>query len=175
MSGGALTRRQVLGAGLASVSALATSACTGATAPEPSPPPDPDVTLRTTAAERERALLTAYDAAVAALPAQALLLGGLRAQHAEHLALLTAPSDGSPTSSGAATPSPIAPGPAASASAPGSVLAALVALERATSGAHAEATLQARERDLAVLLGTLAASEASHPLALTSPAGPAAR
>jgi hypothetical protein len=144
-----LSRRALLG--LAAVGPLA--ACTRE-APAPVPP-DPDDLLRSAAADRERALLREYDAALLALPALAARLAPVRAEHAAHLAALLGPE---PTATGqpAATTAP----PAEPAS-----VQRLVAAERAAATAHGGAALEASQQ-LAGLLASLAASEASHPVAL---------
>lgn len=150
------TRRTVLGAAL--VAPLA--ACTSSGDEEPSPPPpvDPDVVLRDAAVLRERELLATYDAALAASPRLAARLRPLRAEHAEHLAVLQDPAlVGSPLPT--ASPTPVAP----LRPAPGT--GALVAAERAASRAHAAAAVRAAP-GLAQVLASLAASEATHEIAL---------
>jgi hypothetical protein len=101
---------------------------------------DPDVALRAAAVARERSLLALYDAA----PPSATVLA-IRAEHEQHLAALGAPSP--------------APSPATAAT------GSLVAAERAAAAAHAADALVASPQ-LAAVLASLAASEASHPVAL---------
>jgi len=109
---------------------------------------DPDVALRADAVARERLLIARYDAAV---PTPAV--ASIRAEHEQHLAAL-----------GARLPSasPAPSGPAA----PAVPVAALVSAERAAAAEHVAAALQASPA-LAAVLASLAASEASHPVALS--------
>ena len=137
-------------AALALTPALA--ACTDSAPPVPTPPVDPDVALREAAVVRERALLAAYDALLAASPEAAARLAPLRAEHEAHLAAL----GGTAVPAGTAPPAtPVAAG----------TVADLVRLERETATAHAAATVPASP-GLAALLAQLAASEASHPVGL---------
>ena len=144
--------------------------------PAPDPAPDPDVALLQAALDRELSLMQRYDDALAATsgpaasrPAGSRLaasLAALRAEHAVHVAALGA----FPTPAGTA-PDPITPRASATrrlsaTGRPGSVLAALAEQERLVSGAHARDALVA-SRELAAVLATLAASEASHVVALT--------
>jgi hypothetical protein len=138
--------RVALGAPLA-------AACTRSRAKRPAQP-DPDDALRQAAILREQALLTRYDAAAAASPALAAQIAAIRAEHIEHLAALghSVPSPGTPSS----PPTTAGPPP---------TLAQLAAAERAAAAEHTTDALQA-SRGLAVVLATLAASEASHPVGL---------
>lgn len=145
------TRRAVLAGG----ALLAVSACTGSSGAGRPARPDPDVPLRADAVARERALLASYDALLAAQPDLAPRLGPLREEHAAHLAAL-----GAEQAPATVPPSGAAPSPAA---APG--VAALVRAERDAAAAHAAATAAASPA-LAAVLAQLAASEASHPVAL---------
>ena len=157
-----VTRRQVLVGG----ALLASGGCTRASAPLPV---DPDDALRAEAADRERALLSAYDALLLARPELAGRLLGLRAEHATHLEQLIGPS--APTSFAATSASPMpatptGPGPID----PGLIdperaLAELADVERLASSAHAGASVRA-SRALAGLLASLAASEHTHPAVL---------
>lgn len=138
------SRRRLLQAGL--LAPLA--ACTSSPSP-PSPRPrpalvDPDVALRAAAVAREQQLIARY----AGTSSPAAL--AIRAEHEQHLLAL-----GGPVASPVASPIP-----AAAASVP-----QLVAAERAAAAAHAADALRA-SRGLAALLASLAASEASHPVAL---------
>jgi hypothetical protein len=113
---------------------------------------DPDVAVRAAAVAREVELLSAYDEALAAAaPGASAELAAVRADHEAHLAALGAPSP-------AASPSASAQVPAS----PG----ALAARERSAAAAHAADALRA-SRPLAALLASMAASEASHLVALT--------
>ena len=168
------TRRSALlavPAAALSVSGLA--ACTQDAAPSAPAPVNPDVALREAAAERERALLQAYDEVLRALPELGARLLPLHAQHGEHLDALartastttSAPASPSTASPSAASPSSApAPAPPPPAS-PAEALAALAARERAAGDAHGAAALTA-SRELAGLLASLSASELSHPVAL---------
>lgn len=153
------SRRAVLASVLAAPAAVALGGCTADS--DPPLPPDPDDLLRAAAVERERSLLQEYDAVLLVLPALAPRLSPLRAQHAEHLAVLLDPASPSPAASSAATPPPEVPPPPTAAAA----LTGLVAAERAAADAHATAALEA-SRELAGLLAALAASEHSHPVEL---------
>lgn len=149
-----LTRREVLAAG--SLGAL--TACTSSD-PVPPAPVDPDVALVAAAVVREQALLTSYDDALAAHPELAALLTPLREQHFQHLARLQPATTATTTATA---------GPLGSPSRGGSPLArraALAALERAASAAHGAAAVTA-SRQLAPLLASLSASEASHVVVL---------
>ena len=167
------TRRQVLGTG----ALLLAAGCTAAPAPAPAPAPvDPDDALRSAATARERVLLEAYDAALLAASSLAARLAPIRAEHAEHLAVLTgpAPSDPPGTSTPGSTPDGAAPVPAtpaipATPATPADVadvLAGLVRAEQAAAAGHGGA-VGAASRPLAALLAVLAASEASHLVVLT--------
>jgi hypothetical protein len=110
----------------------------------------------------ELRLLAAYDAVLGTrLPdSVSSVLAALRADHAVHLGRLPSPSpspgEGRSVTASAAAP-PGSPIPASLAS----VLANLSALELAASGDRADDCLSAG-RELAALLGSVAASEASH-------------
>jgi hypothetical protein len=112
---------------------------------------DPDVPLRAAAVDRERTLLAQYDAAASSSPPLAARVAVVREEHARHLAALLGQA---PTASPATSPAAAAP-----------TLAQLVAAEHAAATAHAAGAVSA-SRPLAGLLASLAASEASHPVAL---------
>jgi hypothetical protein len=138
--------RVALGAPLA-------AACTRSAAKRPAQP-DPDDALRNAAILREQALLARYDAAAAASPALAAQIAAIQAEHVQHLAALGYPV---PSPGASNTPSPAVAAPP--------TLAELATAERAAAAQHTAAALQA-SRELAVVLATLAASEASHPVGL---------
>ena len=94
---------------------------------------------------REQGLVDAYGAALRALPEHTALLAPLLGDHAAHLAALGPAPSPSPTRS---------PLPRAS-------LARLAALERSAAAQHARDALVA-SHELAALLASLAACEASH-------------
>jgi hypothetical protein len=152
------TRRALLLGGAAGLLA----ACTRTPTAPRAAAVDPDAALRTAAVERERALLAAYDAVLAASPAALPRLGPLRAEHEAHLTALGVGTRAFPA--GSATPSPSASAPASSPG-PSPGAAGLVRLERAAAAAHAAATVTATPA-LAALLAQLAASESSHLVAL---------
>ncbi len=77
------SRRSVLRGALVLPLTVPLVACTGEDRPAA---PDPDDALRAAAAQREVALLQAYDALLATSPARAAVLAALRAEHADHLA-----------------------------------------------------------------------------------------
>lgn len=155
---------------------LLTPALTACTAdegePEGPPPPDPDVLAADRAAQTERRLLAAYDAAVALAPQLADRLLPLRADHVEHLAALglpetpaPAPVDPSagPTPTPTPTPTVVAPPLPAE---PEALLPAMAELERRAQAAHGrDAVLSGR--GVGAVLASLAASEAAHVVALT--------
>ena len=144
------SRRAVLLTGLV----MPLAACTRAAAPGPRPV-EPDVALRSAAAGREVALLSAYDRALAtASAARAPGLAALRGEHADHLTAL-----------GGASPGPDASAPAPAAPSP--TTADLLAAEAAAQAAHA-AGVPAASRALAGVLATLSAAEAAHAVALSA-------
>jgi Arc/MetJ family transcription regulator len=138
--------------------ALPLAACTQGRTPAP---PDPDDLLRAEAVERERSLLREYDAVLLALPGLAARLVPLRGHHAEHLLALTGET-ATPSPGPSSDPVPQVPLPATAAAA----LAGLVEAERMAAAGHRAGALAA-SRELAALLASLAASEASHPVVLT--------
>jgi hypothetical protein len=150
------TRRALLLGGAAGL----LTACTRPTAPPRAAAVDPDAALRSAAVERERALLAAYDAVLAASPAALARLAPLRAEHEAHLTALGVGTRAFP----AGSPSP-APSASASAAAGAPSVVGLVRAERAAASAHAAATETATPA-LAALLAQLAASESSHLVAL---------
>ncbi len=172
---GTSSRRSVLfGAGRGLLAVVVGGSVWGCTSdpeaappPPPPPPPDPDDALRAATADRERALLALYDAALLAAPELAGRLLPLRAHHEVHLAEVTEPvaAAPSPTASAAAaspspSPLPLMPLP------PGDPLAVLAEAERTAGAAHAADALAARDNSFAALLASLSASEQSHPVAL---------
>ena len=155
------TRRSVLTGGLLLAVPGVLSACTAEAPPARPQPVDPDVALRAAAVARERQLLARYDALLQQQPDLAPRLSPVRAEHAEHLTALgeaEQPGTGSPTT----PPPPTVPPPTATD--PGG-LPGLVQAERAAAAAHVAATSSA-SAVLAAVLAQLAASEASHPVAL---------
>lgn len=153
------TRRAVLATGLL----LPLAACTGRSAPPGPPPVDPDVALRAAAVARERSLLALYDRALrtdAALtdPALAARLAPLRADHAVHLAALELPVSGPGTPGAAPGPAPTA---TPSTTAGPVTVDELATAERVAAAAGLRALLPA-SRELAVVLASVCACEATH-------------
>lgn len=144
------SRRRLLQATLL---APAFVACTAK--PSRPAPVDPDTAFRMAAVARERELLFLYDAAIKALPARAAVLTALRGEHVMHLEALGRPR----------SPSASPPAPNQRSSIP-PTLAQVVAAERSAAAAHTADALRA-SAPLAAVLASLAASEASHPVALS--------
>lgn len=149
----------------AAVGLALVGACRGGSVPVPTPSrvADSDTLLRRRAAAAEMRLLAGYDAALRRHPCLRATLSPLRAEHAAHLSALR----------GAGTPSAPAPSARAStsarsaqASAP-SAVRGLVAAERAAARARARDCLGASPQ-LAGLLASIGASEASHLLVLAA-------
>jgi hypothetical protein len=151
------SRRRLLQATVLPPLAWLTSACTP-TRRRPGAV-DPDVALRQAAIAREESLVAGYTAANLSSPAVAMQVAGVVADHRQHLLALGVA--GPPTGSAA----PAMPGPTA-APGPAPTLAQLSAAERAAAAQHGADALLASPR-LAAVLASLAASEASHPVALT--------
>lgn len=135
------TRRQVLALGALLPTGLAT-ACTH----HHPLLPDPAQPFLDAAVARENAILAGYDAAIARGSTPQLV--AFRADHAAHLAALVAAVRPSSSPAPSAPPVPAPPG-------------SLVALERSTAAAHADAAIAAPAR-IAPLLASLAACESSH-------------
>jgi hypothetical protein len=177
----------VLGVALVGLAAPAVASCTEQPRePAPPPPVPPDVVAADRAAERERRLLAAYDAALLVAPQLAERLGPLRDDHATHLVALdrpevpqtagpdlTAPSDPDAEPGPATEPGQGGPGRTSSPAVPApdlpqqpdALLAALADLERRAGLDHGSAAVRGG-RGIAVVLACLAASEASHVAAL---------
>ncbi len=137
------TRRSVLAGGALGLAA----ACT-----EPATPRVVTADERRTkeAAIREEALLSLYEAALAAFPALTALLAPLRDDHVQHRKAL----------GGSATPIATA-SPGSVGKTPVEARLRIAALEKATATSHATQALRAG-RALAPLLASLSACEASH-------------
>lgn len=169
---GQVSRRALLGAGLAAtgaiaggVAAMALTAAPRARVPDPVPAAD-----LVAAAARERALLASYDAALLAAPAD-LRLVSVRADHLAHLAALTAllpsPARTSATASGTTSGAGRTAGtqqPSAATASPPPV--AELARDERTAAAAARSAALAGNGTAAVLLACIAASESSHVAAL---------
>jgi hypothetical protein len=149
-----VSRRGLLGAGLAVPVAVSLPGCRHTT----SEIPVAGTTALDAALADEDRLIAAYDAAFAADPSASRTLGRLRQDHEAHrAALLAAGAQRGPSS----TPSTRPP---ATRDARLTRLA-LAEAERSASRARTEACLRA-PRTLAPLLGSVAASEAAHAVAL---------
>lgn len=138
------TRRQALAAGAAALASATAAACTADERPRP-PERTTDDVLREAAAAREQALVAAYSAAVRAHPQRAEELTNLLTDHGAHLVLL----------------GPVVVPTTTARPTPGTSLRALVVQERVAAAEHAKAAVTA-SRELAALLASLAACEASH-------------
>ncbi len=197
----AVGRREVLGAlGAAGIALVA--GCTSAPAghPRPSPTPTgPDPQLADL--ESERVLLASYDAVLRAHPTLSGRLHPIRADHVAHVAALrrlvapesghhrTSPGSGTPASGTPASGTPASGTPASGTSAstraptspaptppripadPVAALGLLRTAERSASAARTRSCLAA-VTDRAALLGSIAASEASHGVLLDSSGSP---
>jgi hypothetical protein len=171
-----LPRRAVLvGAAALGATGLASglSACTAGRATPP-PPPDPDVLLRLRAAAEVRSLLAAYAAVIATHPATGARLRPFAAETRAHDRALSGPPGALPTpsrraSTGAPASSSPAPSPVPSTTA--GALAWLVGLEREAAGRRRR-ELRRAGPDLARLLASVGASEATHAALLAHPVGP---
>lgn len=144
------TRRQALAAGTV-VLASAAAGCTTDRHPRPAAR-TPDDALREAAVARERELVAAYTLALQALPQHSPLLAALLGDHSAHLARLVPAPAPTPTASATPPTAPTSPKPS---------LRALALLERDAARAHATAVVAA-SRELAAVLASLAACEASH-------------
>jgi hypothetical protein len=155
-------RRGLLGAVVVAALAAGCRDHAGAPAAAPTtPPPDPALAA---ALHRELTLLAAYDQAIASAPVLAGPLAALRADHASHRdALLAAGARRSAGVTAPATPTLPPPGPRRRAA----VLRRLATAEQAASAAHAASCVSAA-RDVAPLLGSLAACEHAHGDALAA-------
>jgi hypothetical protein len=177
------SRRAVLGGALAGLAAPVLAACTPSNpfVPAPPAPVPPDVVAADRAAERERELLAAYDAAMLLAPQLADRLLPVRGEHAAHLAALGRPEvpavpavpaspAGDPTAAATPTASPSPAPPAVPApplpADPAALLVALAELERRAATAHGAAAVRAG-LGVGAVLASVAASEASHVVALS--------
>lgn len=152
-----MPRRLLLAAGtLIPVGLLA--ACVGGSSSDPtnsspsgsSEDPHVDDAILQTAASAEAALITGYEATIAAHPDLASTLNSLLSQHKAHAA--------------AVGPGPtMAPSPPVSVSSDkATALAALVTLEKSTAASHSSGAIKAQGSNNVRLLTLMAASEASH-------------
>lgn len=149
-----LTRRQGLLL-LAGLPVMGAAACSS-----DSPPPAPSASptgSRDPAADDERALITRYEATIAAHPGLAVTLTPIMGQHRAHLDALGG-SDSPAEAPADAVPA--VPGDARAA------VAALAQAERAASRQRIDACAAAESAERARVLAFIAASEASHAVEL---------
>jgi len=156
------SRRAVLAAGAAAVP-LFICGCRGVQVLGAPPPPTPDVRLLRAAIAAERLMISRYNAATIAAAgnsAVAATLTGLRAEHEQHLAVLSSRliEPGALAASPRASQSPITAGPGADLTA---TLAALAADEQAAAQRLATQLL-AMPPSLAQVLASISASESTH-------------
>ena len=121
--------------------------------------PSADEVLRSSLATSKTALIARYDAALARHPVLVDRLTPLRANHAEHVATLVAPT---PTPSPSASASPVSADPRAT-------VGELLAAERAAAAASTNGARTAAAPELVSLLGSIAACEATHAVVLAQP------
>jgi hypothetical protein len=158
------SRRAVLAASAAAAGALVTG-CRGVQALGTPPPPSPEVRLLRAAIAAEQLLIARYRVALKQAAGQgghAAVAGltAIAAEHAAHLAQLSARLVIPPGSALAREPKPSA-GPAALPSGLTSAIAELAADEQAAAG-RLSGQLLAAPGSLAQLLASIAASEATH-------------
>jgi hypothetical protein len=175
------SRRAVLGAGVLGVLGLAAGCRPHATSsptrtpgsgsggvtvtPPASRPGTPSRTEQVVArvAAAETALLSAYDAAIAAFPALAPALSPLRTDHARHLAAVRpdAPTASASAASTPATSVPPGSTPASPTPTPADAVRRLASLEAAAAGDRL-ADLSATPANLARLVASIGGCEAAH-------------
>lgn len=156
----AMTRRLLLG-GAAAGLVVGVTGCSAGSIPLISAP-DPDDEVRRGVAESERLLIAAYDSAIAAAPALAGRLQGLRDQHQAHLTAVSTGLDPAtlPSTSASGSPTAAATG-----------IRNLRRLEAAAAKQRIDACAAATATDLAELLARIGASEAGHVAALSGGVG----
>lgn len=154
-----LGRRSVLAAAAMTFPLLA-AGCKGIGALGTPPTPLPDTAVLGEAITAERLMITRYQAAMSGYPGQAALLAPLLAQHRAHLTRLVSRLLDPRPASAARSPSP----------APAVTLSALLAAEEDAANRLVRHLAQVTP-SLAQLLASIAASEASHAVALRSRGG----
>jgi hypothetical protein len=159
----ALGRRSVLAAAAMTFPLLA-AGCKGVGALGPPPTPLPDTAVLGQAIAAEKLMIARYQAAISGSPGQTALLTTLLAQHRAHLTRLASRLlDPRPASAGRSpSPGPAGPAPVA--------LSALQAAEEDAANRLVRHLAEVSP-SLAQLLASIAASEASHAVALRSPGG----
>ena len=167
----ALSRRRVLAVSAMAVPVAATASCGVPDLLAPPPGPSPSVRTLRAAITAEQGLADAYARVTAAYPELAAMLRPFRTQHDDHLAQLRGRLIIPPHVRATPVPSP-SPSPAGR---PASTRAAIALLADAERGAAAAqlGRLGTATPSLAQLLASIAASEATHAVALSSltPAG----
>ena len=161
----AVPRRRVLAVSAMMVPLAATASCGVPDPLAPPPGPSPSVRALLAAIAAEQALLGSYARVLAAYPGLAGMVHPFRAQHDEHLAQLKGRLIIPPH----VTPPPPSPAPQP-AHRPASARAAtglLASYERAAAAAQL-GRLGAATPSLAQLLASIAASEATHAVALAA-------
>ena len=173
-----LPRRAVL-AGAAVLGATGLAAGLSACSPDrasPPPPPDPDVVLRLKVAGEVRSLLAAYAAVIATHPATGARLRPFAAETRAHDRALSGPPGAlatpSPRTASTGTRAGSSPTPSPVPTTPAGALAWLAGLERAAAVRRRRQLLPAGP-DLARLLASIGASEATHAALIAHPAGTA--
>jgi hypothetical protein len=167
-----LPRRAVL-VGAAALGATGLAACSPDRATPP-PRPDPDVLLRLRVAGEVRSLLVAYAAVIATHPATGARLRPFAAETRAHDRALSGPPGALPTPSRrtatTGTPASSSPAPSPVPSTTAAALAWLAGLERTAAERRRRELLRAGP-DLARLLASVGASEATHAALIAHPAG----
>jgi hypothetical protein len=173
-----LPRRAVL-VGAVALGATGLAAGLAACSPDrttPPPPPDPDVVLRLKVATEVRSLLAAYAAVIATHPATGARLRPFAAETRAHDRALSGPPGALPTPSPRAASTGVqassSPAPSPLPTTPAGALAWLAGLERAAAVRRRGQVLRAGP-DLARLLASVGASEATHAALIAHPAGTA--
>jgi hypothetical protein len=169
-----LPRRAVL-AGAVALGATGLTAGLAACSPDratPPPPPDPDVVLRLKVAAEVRSLLAAYAAVIATHPATGARLRPFAAETRAHDRALSGPPGALATPSPKTARAGSSPTPSPVPATPAGALAWLAGLERAAAVRRRRQLLRAGP-DLARLLASIGASEATHAALIAHPAGAA--
>ena len=155
-----LRRRSVLAVAAMTFPLLA-AGCKGIGALGTPPTPLPDTAVLGQAITAEKLMIARYQAAISGSPGQTALLAPLLAQHRAHLTRLASRLLDPRPASAARSPSP------APATPPPATLSALQAAEEAAASGLVRHLAEVTP-SLAQLLASIAASEASHALALRS-------
>ena len=162
----AVPRRRVLAASAMMVPLAATASCGVPDLLAPPPGPSPSVSALLAAITAEQALLGSYARVLAAYPGLAGLVRPFRSEHDDHLAQLKGRLIIPPHVTLTPPPSP-APAPAHRPASAGAAVGLLAGFERAAAAAQLE-RLGAATPSLAQLLASIAASEATHAVALAA-------